>query len=59
MKTTDVQQLIAVSKRIREDESVSLAIIGSFHFSKFSRRYHYQLGNVSPIVFELFTRKRM
>ncbi len=59
MQTMDVQPKIAVPKRIREDENVSRAIIGSFHFSKFSRRYHYQLGNVSPIVFELFTRKRM
>lgn len=59
MQTINIQPKIAAPNRIREDANTSLAIVGSFHFSKFSRRYHYQLGNVSPIVFEIFTRKRM
>jgi hypothetical protein len=59
MQTMNILPRIAAPKRIREDENTSLAIIGSFHLSKFSGRHYYQIGNVSPIVFELFTRKRV
>lgn len=59
MQTMDIQLKIAVPKIIREDENTSLAISGLFYLSKFSWRCHYQLGNVSPIVFELYMRKRV
>ncbi len=59
MQTMYIQPKIAAPKRIQEDENLSLAIIGSFYLSKFRRRHYYQLGNVSPIVFELYMRKRV
>ncbi len=58
MQIMYIQPKIAVPKRIREDENTSLAIIGSFHLSKFSGRHYYQIGKVSPIV-GLFPRKRV
>lgn len=58
MKTTDVQQLKAVSKKIRGDVIMSLASAGSFPLGKFNRRHDHSSGNMAPIVFELFIRKK-
>lgn len=59
MQTINIQPKIAAPNRICKDANTSLAIVGSFHLIKFSRRHYYQLGKVSQRVFELFTRKRV